>query len=94
MLTIKITRQVGSPDFAYVAQAELVNMCYVSCATETSRNITARVIERDTSGEIYYFQKIPEGSELADMVANLVTKNDANFALPPRFRQALIESPL
>ncbi|GFW17786.1 hypothetical protein TNCV_1133861 [Trichonephila clavipes] len=26
-----------------------------SCATETSRNITARVIERDTSGEIYYF---------------------------------------
>ncbi|GFV27487.1 hypothetical protein TNCV_2540251 [Trichonephila clavipes] len=24
-------------------------------AAETSRNITARVIERDTSGEIYYF---------------------------------------
>ncbi|GFV82235.1 hypothetical protein TNCV_2791331 [Trichonephila clavipes] len=24
-------------------------------AIETSRNITARVIERDTSGEIYYF---------------------------------------
>ncbi|GFX06432.1 RNA-directed DNA polymerase from mobile element jockey [Trichonephila clavipes] len=24
-------------------------------ATETSKNITARVIERDTSGEIYYF---------------------------------------
>ncbi|GFX66271.1 hypothetical protein TNCV_342451 [Trichonephila clavipes] len=26
----------------------------VAGATETSRNITARVIERDTSGEIYY----------------------------------------
>ncbi|GFT33077.1 hypothetical protein TNCV_4367991 [Trichonephila clavipes] len=30
-----------------------------SGATEISRNITARVIERDTSGEIYYF---PEDS--------------------------------
>ncbi|GFT62261.1 hypothetical protein TNCV_1701361 [Trichonephila clavipes] len=48
---------------------------------------------------------IPEGSELANMVANdakmvakfaanLVAKNDANLALPPRFRQVLIESPL
>ncbi|GFX69239.1 hypothetical protein TNCV_3564151 [Trichonephila clavipes] len=47
---------------------------------------------------------IPKGSELANMVANdakvaklaanLVTKNDANLALPPRFRQVLIESPL
>ncbi|GFU66371.1 phosphatase and actin regulator 2 [Trichonephila clavipes] len=95
-------------------------------ATETSRNITARVIERDTSGEIYYFledsrgfsgslakvgpcaNKIhnhhhhhPGGSELANMVANdnkivakLVSKKDANLALPPRFRQVLIESPL
>ncbi|GFY27383.1 hypothetical protein TNCV_2070031 [Trichonephila clavipes] len=27
----------------------------VQSVTETSRNITARVIERDTSGEIYYF---------------------------------------
>ncbi|GFX93370.1 hypothetical protein TNCV_151761 [Trichonephila clavipes] len=49
-------------------------------------------------------RKSPEGSELANMVsndvnvaklaANLVTKNDANLALPPRFRQVLIESPL
>ncbi|GFU84744.1 transposable element Tcb2 transposase [Trichonephila clavipes] len=42
--------------------------------------------------------KIPEGSELANMVAkvaaNLFAKNDANLALPPRFRQVLIESPL
>ncbi|GFX21695.1 hypothetical protein TNCV_1200751 [Trichonephila clavipes] len=52
--------------------------------------------------------KIPEGSELANMVANdakmvakvtkltanLVAKNDANLALPPRFRQFLIELPL
>ncbi|GFU06260.1 hypothetical protein TNCV_4765581 [Trichonephila clavipes] len=52
--------------------------------------------------------KIPEGSELANTVAydaktvakvgklatNLVAKNDANLALPPRFRQILIESPL
>ncbi|GFW99448.1 hypothetical protein TNCV_3007501 [Trichonephila clavipes] len=60
----------------------------------TSRNITARVIERHTSGEIYYFL---EGSELANMVTNdaqLSSKNDANLALPPRFRQVLIESPL
>ncbi|GFV19597.1 hypothetical protein TNCV_478231 [Trichonephila clavipes] len=52
--------------------------------------------------------KIPEGSELANMVVNdakrltnvatlatnLVDKNDANLALPPRFRQVRIESPL
>ncbi|GFS68811.1 hypothetical protein TNCV_408991 [Trichonephila clavipes] len=48
--------------------------------------------------------KIPEGSELAKIVANdakvtklaanLVSKNDANLALPPRFRQVLIEPPL
>ncbi|GFV12213.1 hypothetical protein TNCV_1537101 [Trichonephila clavipes] len=49
--------------------------------------------------------KNPESSELANMVnnyakivtklaANLDTKNDANLALPPRFRQVLIESPL
>ncbi|GFX39045.1 hypothetical protein TNCV_3426311 [Trichonephila clavipes] len=48
---------------------------------------------------------IPEGSELANMVANdakmvaklaskLVSKNNANLALPSRFRQVLIESPL
>ncbi|GFS66493.1 hypothetical protein TNCV_3857141 [Trichonephila clavipes] len=44
------------------------------------------------------------GSELANMVvndakmlakvANLVTKNDVNVALPPRFRHVLIELPL
>ncbi|GFS87956.1 hypothetical protein TNCV_5126111 [Trichonephila clavipes] len=50
-------------------------------------------------------KKIPDGFELANMVAtdakmvaklttNLVSKNDANLALPPRFRQVLIESPL
>ncbi|GFW79988.1 hypothetical protein TNCV_983971 [Trichonephila clavipes] len=53
-------------------------------------------------------EKIPEGSDLANMVANdpkmvakvaklatnLVAKNDVNLALPPRFRQVLIESPL
>ncbi|GFW96144.1 hypothetical protein TNCV_958571 [Trichonephila clavipes] len=52
--------------------------------------------------------KFPEGSELANMVtndakmvaniakfaANLVAKNDANLALPPRCRQVLNESPL
>ncbi|GFS73293.1 hypothetical protein TNCV_4711771 [Trichonephila clavipes] len=44
---------------------------------------------------------VTEGSELANMVAkvtklaaNLVSKNDANLALPPRFHQVLIESPL
>ncbi|GFU00549.1 hypothetical protein TNCV_3251001 [Trichonephila clavipes] len=30
-------------------------------ATETSRNITARVIERGTSGEIYYFLEDSRG---------------------------------
>ncbi|GFT95839.1 hypothetical protein TNCV_311911 [Trichonephila clavipes] len=34
--------------------AEPVSILFI-CATETSRNITARVIERDTSGESYYF---------------------------------------
>ncbi|GFX03648.1 hypothetical protein TNCV_2112201 [Trichonephila clavipes] len=53
-------------------------------------NTTARVIERDTSGEIYYFL---EGSELAKMVAK-VTKLAANLTLTPRFRQVLIELPL
>ncbi|GFV04037.1 hypothetical protein TNCV_916611 [Trichonephila clavipes] len=59
--------------------------------------------------------KIPEGSELANMVAKvakmvgkvakmvtkapklaatLVAKNDDNLALPPRFRQVLIEASL
>ncbi|GFU79569.1 hypothetical protein TNCV_4713901 [Trichonephila clavipes] len=44
--------------------------------------------------------KIPEGFELVNMVAklaklatNMVAKNDANLALPPRFRQVLIEWP-
>ncbi|GFX09381.1 chitinase domain-containing protein 1 [Trichonephila clavipes] len=49
-------------------------------------------------------KKIPEDSELANMVAkdakmiakvaNLVAKNDANLALPSRFRQVLIGPPL
>ncbi|GFY30844.1 hypothetical protein TNCV_3120041 [Trichonephila clavipes] len=85
-----------------------LNMGFKTGATETSRNITARVIERDTSGEIYYILEDSEGSELANMVAkdakmvtkvaklaaNFVAKNDANLALPPRFCQVLIESPL
>ncbi|GFX20157.1 hypothetical protein TNCV_1437171 [Trichonephila clavipes] len=54
-----------------------------------------RECERSTT-----FQKIPEGFVLANMVANdakmiaKVAKNDANLALPLRFRQVLIESPL
>ncbi|GFX51235.1 hypothetical protein TNCV_2735861 [Trichonephila clavipes] len=53
-------------------------------------------------------EKIPEASALANKVtndakmvakvaklaANLVSKIDGNLALPPRFRQVLIESPL
>ncbi|GFU48185.1 hypothetical protein TNCV_4224741, partial [Trichonephila clavipes] len=45
--------------------------------------------------------EIPKGAELANMatndakkVANLVSNNDSNLALPPRFRQVLIESPI
>ncbi|GFX14804.1 hypothetical protein TNCV_1485471 [Trichonephila clavipes] len=63
-------------------------------AVETFRNITARVIDCDVNGEIHYFL---EGCELANLVPNnakMVTKNDANLALPPRFRQVHIESPL
>ncbi|GFW73865.1 hypothetical protein TNCV_48541 [Trichonephila clavipes] len=76
--------------------------------TETSRNITARVIERDTSAEIYNFLEDFQRVPLANMVANdakmiakvtkvaaiLVAKNDANLALLPRFRQVLIEASL
>ncbi|GFV91016.1 hypothetical protein TNCV_1248991 [Trichonephila clavipes] len=49
----------------------------------------------------YEAAKAREGPELANMVANdaklaanLVANNDANLALPQRFRQVLIESPL
>ncbi|GFV62412.1 hypothetical protein TNCV_1183261 [Trichonephila clavipes] len=58
----------------------------------------------DDSWNISLNQKNPEGSELANMVVNDAqmvakiakseAKNDANLALPPRFRQVLIESPL
>ncbi|GFW32499.1 hypothetical protein TNCV_676571 [Trichonephila clavipes] len=51
------------------------------------RNITARVIESDTSGEIYYFLEDSRGFELrqhgrqhAKLAANLVAKNDVNLA--------------
>ncbi|GFU05306.1 retrovirus-related Pol polyprotein from transposon 412 [Trichonephila clavipes] len=67
-------------------------------AAEISRNITARVIDRSVILErSTTFQKNPVGSELAKvakLAANLVVKSDANLALPPRFRQVLIESPL
>ncbi|GFY10520.1 integrase catalytic domain-containing protein [Trichonephila clavipes] len=33
-------------------------------------------------------------AEVDKLLANLVAKNDANLALPPKFRQVLIESPL
>ncbi|GFU14083.1 hypothetical protein TNCV_2536321 [Trichonephila clavipes] len=69
-------------------------------AAETSRNITTRVIERYFSEPLLKFLKESRGSELTNLVvkvtkvANLVAKNDVNLALPPRFRQALIESSL
>ncbi|GFW78667.1 hypothetical protein TNCV_4260901 [Trichonephila clavipes] len=76
----------------------------VKGVAETSRNITAR----DISGEIHYLLEDSRGfrtrqhgrndaklvAKVAKLAANLVTKNDANLALPPRFRQVLIESPL
>ncbi|GFV17542.1 hypothetical protein TNCV_4028721 [Trichonephila clavipes] len=74
-------------------------------AIETSRNITARVIERDTSGEIYYFLEDSRGfpelandakmiAKVAKLATNFIAKNDVNLALPPRFRHVLIESAL
>ncbi|GFX27037.1 hypothetical protein TNCV_439431 [Trichonephila clavipes] len=69
--------QVGKCLATFIARALLE-----LCATETSRNITARVIERVTSGEIYYFLEDSRGyPELAKMVttdANLVA-NDAKM---------------
>ncbi|GFX69235.1 hypothetical protein TNCV_3564111 [Trichonephila clavipes] len=44
-----------------------------------------------------HYNKIPEGSELSNMVPNdakMVAKNDADLALPPRLHQVLIELPL
>ncbi|GFT72323.1 hypothetical protein TNCV_3608891 [Trichonephila clavipes] len=73
-------------------------------AKETSRNITARVIERDTRGEIYYILEDSRGFRTRQRRENshqsrhvgfqLGLQNDANLALPPRFHQVLIESPL
>ncbi|GFV30205.1 uncharacterized protein TNCV_96821 [Trichonephila clavipes] len=56
----------------------------------------------------FVWMEIPEGSELANKIANdakmvakvakltanLIAKNDANLDLPPRFRKVLIQSPL
>ncbi|GFU21119.1 uncharacterized protein TNCV_3501051 [Trichonephila clavipes] len=47
-----------SEDFKRLERRETVSS---NSATETSRNITARVIERDTSGEIYYFLEDSRG---------------------------------
>ncbi|GFT02623.1 hypothetical protein TNCV_1488151 [Trichonephila clavipes] len=46
----------GAPS---LTSCEIKNV--LKSATETSRNITARVIERDTSGEIYYFLEDSRG---------------------------------
>ncbi|GFV78054.1 hypothetical protein TNCV_2081 [Trichonephila clavipes] len=74
---------------------------YGYCATETSRNKTARVIERDTSGDIYYFlenargfRTRQHGHQSHQIGHQLGRQNYANLALPPGFRQVLIESPL
>ncbi|GFV46549.1 hypothetical protein TNCV_3161061 [Trichonephila clavipes] len=37
---------------------------------------------------------VANDAKMVSKVANLVTENDANFALSPRFHQVLIESPL
>ncbi|GFU24677.1 hypothetical protein TNCV_3178221 [Trichonephila clavipes] len=74
-------------------------------AAETSRSITTRVIERDVNGEIHYFLEESRWfrtrqhnakmvANITKLAANLLAKNDANLALPPIFRQVLIESPL
>ncbi|GFU98221.1 hypothetical protein TNCV_2898101 [Trichonephila clavipes] len=79
------------------------------CATETSKKYNCLVSLNVTLVEIYYFLEDSEvHTELTNMVtnevknvhakvANLGRQNDANLALPPRFRrfrQVLIESPL
>ncbi|GFX96382.1 transposable element Tc3 transposase [Trichonephila clavipes] len=68
----------------------------IASAIETSRNITARAIERDTSGEIYFLEDSRgfQTCQLGRQCRKNGRKNDANLALPPRFRQVLIKSPL
>ncbi|GFS99133.1 hypothetical protein TNCV_822541 [Trichonephila clavipes] len=52
--------------------------------------VTAQRETKETQ-KTFCYKKIPEGSKLANMVAklatNLGTKNEANLALPPRFRK-------
>ncbi|GFX79281.1 transposable element Tcb1 transposase [Trichonephila clavipes] len=75
-----------------------------NCSQEARQklpDITTRVVERDTSGEIYYFledsrgfQTRQHGRQNNHQSHQLGVQNEANLALPPRFRQVLIESPL
>ncbi|GFX42920.1 hypothetical protein TNCV_5072841 [Trichonephila clavipes] len=61
----------------------------VQGATETSRNITARGI----SGEIYYLLEDSRGFPTrrnGHQSHQFGCQNDANLALPPRFRQFLL----
>ncbi|GFY17635.1 hypothetical protein TNCV_1073701 [Trichonephila clavipes] len=66
-------------------------------AAETSRNITARVIDRDVKRPLHKFLEETRGlrtRQQGRQSHQFGPKNDANLALPPRFRQVLIESPL
>ncbi|GFT49905.1 hypothetical protein TNCV_4175441 [Trichonephila clavipes] len=78
-------------------------------SAETSRNITAHVssttltlMERSTtflegsegSNSATWSPMHQNGCKVAKFVTNLFAKNEANLALPPRFRQVLIKSSL
>ncbi|GFX67497.1 hypothetical protein TNCV_3463861 [Trichonephila clavipes] len=83
--------QVQSAKLPAISPIVHVRGCLNLFKSWLSRDWLVRLTEEDSRG----------GSELANdakmvakLAANLVAKNDANLALPPRFRQVLIESPL
>ncbi|GFV65396.1 hypothetical protein TNCV_2638261 [Trichonephila clavipes] len=91
-------------NFQKDAKGRSFSSSYYSFISKAGQKIERKWLCYSTRLHVAYCQKIPNGSELANMVANdaklaklassLVAKNDANLTLPPRFRQVLIESPL
>ncbi|GFW78228.1 hypothetical protein TNCV_136971 [Trichonephila clavipes] len=72
--------------------------CRVMASVLSDQKLKRR--ERGPPKRLKRFQRIPLANMVANdvkivaKVTNSVSKNDANLALPPRFRQVLLESPL